>query len=209
VKPASRDPITGNDLRTTALVCRAALTPLVNSDWEQRAGDLEWSCHQTLVHICSALTYYAVNLATGSSEPRYSGLADPSLPVPELLDALEGRAAVLAVVCEAVPPTTRAAQTYGRSDPEGFAAMGCDEMIVHTADIAAGLDVPFDPPPDICARVLARLFPWAPRDEDPWATLRWANGRASLGGRARLEPDWSWHGPPLEEWDGTDPTTRG
>ena len=54
--------------------------------------------------------------------------------------------------------------TGGMADASGFAALACDEMLVHTADIAAVLGVGFDPPRGVCARVLARLFPWAPHD---------------------------------------------
>jgi hypothetical protein len=59
----------------------------------------------------------------------------------------------------------------------------------------------------VCARVLARLFPWAPRDADPWDALRWANGRAPLGERPRLAPGWVSHPSPLDEWNGRDPNT--
>lgn len=156
--------------------------------------------------MMSALLYYSVNLATRSTTERNSGQADPILPIDELLDALEGRAFVLAEVVGAAPPDARGEHSMGRADPSGFAAMGCDEMLIHTDDIAAGLEGAFDPPLDVCARVLARLFPWAPGDVEPWAGLRWANGRAPLGGRARLSEDWVWHCAPLSEWDGTDPT---
>jgi hypothetical protein len=44
-------------------------------------------------------------------------------------------------------------------DASGFAALACDEMLLHTNDIALGLGTTFDPSRDVCARVLARLFP--------------------------------------------------
>ena len=55
------------------------------------ASDLEWSCRTTLAHVLAALLSYAINLATRSTELRFSGQADPSFSIPELLDALEGR----------------------------------------------------------------------------------------------------------------------
>jgi uncharacterized protein (TIGR03083 family) len=197
--------VTPGDVRATASACRGVLEPVTNADWDRPAAELEWSCRTTLAHILSALLYYAINLATRSTEPRFSGQADPSLPVAELLDALEGRATVLAEVCMAAPPGARGAHDWGMPDASGFAALACDEMLLHTRDIAAGLDARFDPPLDVCARVLARLFPWAPRGEDPWETLLWANGRAPLRERARLTPDWVSHPSPLTEWDGRDP----
>jgi hypothetical protein len=158
-----------------------------------------------LGHVLAAVLYYAVNLTLRSTQPRPSGQADPSLPVLELLDALEGRAAVLAAVCAAAPPDARGAHEWGMADASGFAALACDEMLLHTSDIAAGLGASFDPPRELCARVLGRLFPWAPPDGDSWEALRWANGRGPIGERPRLAPDWLAHPAPLDEWDGQDP----
>ena len=50
--------------------------------------------------------------------------------------------------------------------------------------------------PDDRDRVLARLFPDAPGDEDRWTVLLWSTGRADLPGRARVT-SWEWHGAPL------------
>jgi hypothetical protein len=194
------------DLLHVESLCRAVLEPFASdADWSVPAGELEWSCHTTLAHLLSGLLYYSVNLATRSETERSGGQTNESLPIDVLLDALEGRAAVLASLCSDAPPDARGGHTFGRTDVTGFVAMGCDELLIHTDDIAAGLGVSFDPPRDVCGAVLARLFPWAPSDSDPWATLRWANGRAALGDRARLSEDWVWHSRPLDEWDGTDP----
>ena len=81
--------------------------------------------------------------------------------------------------------------------------MGCDEILVHGGDITGALDLPYEPPSELCAQVLVRLFPWAPTDEDPWQALLWAIGRQPLGDRARLAADWWWECAPLREWDGT------
>jgi hypothetical protein len=84
--------------------------------------------------------------------------------------------------------------------------MGCDELLIHTYDILSGFGASLDPPRDICEGILARISPWAPEDEgDAWTTLLWANGRATLGDRPRLEPDWVWLSVPLAEWNGEDP----
>jgi hypothetical protein len=110
-------------------------------------------------------------------------------------------------VCAATPPGARVAHEWGRPDASGFAALACDEMLVHTSDIAVSLGASFDPPRELCARVLARLFPWAPHDEDPWQALRWANGRTPSGPRPRLAPNWVAHPAPLGEWTAWTRTT--
>jgi hypothetical protein len=105
------------DLRTTASVCRRAFEPFVDPRWDGPAGELEWSCRTTLLHVLTPLLYYAINLAPRSSKPWFSGKADPSLPVPELLEALEGRAVVLAEACAAAPLGAREAHDWGMGTP--------------------------------------------------------------------------------------------
>jgi hypothetical protein len=82
---------------------------------------------------------------------------------------------------------------FGVADPDCFAAAaGVVEVLVHTHDIAQGLGVPWQPPDETCRRALARQFPDAPTDCDPWPTLLWATGRGELPGRSPIT-SWSWH----------------
>jgi hypothetical protein len=46
----------------SARVLRAAFAPHLHRDWAVRAGDLTWSCQETLVH--AADVWYAVELAS-------------------------------------------------------------------------------------------------------------------------------------------------
>ena len=203
-QPASAPPLTPQDVRTAAAVCRAALTPALDRDWETRAGSLEWSCRRTADHIVDALTLYSAHFAMRARErlPRVRS-GNPELDPPGLLVAVEIAAAILADVVRAAPADARGWHAAGMADGSGFVGMACTETLIHTSDIAEGLGVPFAPPADLAARVLARLFPWAPAEDDAWATLRWASGRAALSDRARLAPDWYWQCAPLSEWDGT------
>jgi hypothetical protein len=112
-----------------------------------------------------------------------------------LLQVLEASGALLVAMVRTTPPRVRAHHVYGVSDPEGFAAMGIVETLVHTDDLAEGLGLAWAPPADLCSRVLARLFPDAPQTTDPWPTLLWATGRAELPGHPRLTT-WRWYGTP-------------
>ena len=192
------------DLLAAAAASRDALAPSLQADWAVRAGDLDWSCHRTLDHIADALVIYSAHLASRARErlPRVRN-GNPTLSPAELLRVVEVTAAILAEVVRAAPPGTRAFHPAGLADASGFVAMGCTEILIHTADIAQGLAQPFTPPADLPFRVLRRLFPWAPSDGVAWAVLRWVSGRGTLPGRDRLAPDWYWHCAPLEEWDGT------
>jgi len=196
--------VSADDLLAAARSCRATLAPAVEAEWSASAGDLDWDCRRTFDHVADALLHYAAHLAT-RAPARLPHLrdGDPSRTPAELLSVVETAAAVLAAVAAAAPPGARGFHGAGMADPEGFLAMGCEEILIHTDDVARGLGLPFRPPDGLSERVLRRLFPWAPVDEEPWATLRWASGRAPLGDRPRLGPDWYWHCAPLAEWDGT------
>jgi hypothetical protein len=198
--------ITPTDLRTAAAVCAEALRPAAGLDWGVQAGDLRWTARRTLDHILDALFCYAGQLATRADHwlpfPRNG---DPEAPVGNLIELVGVAAAILAEVAVAAGPNTCAFHPAGRADVSGFLAMGCDEALIHTGDIACGLGAPFAPPAQLCQRVVERLFPWAPEGFDAWATLCWANGRTGLPGHDRLGPDWYWHCAPLDEWDGTVP----
>jgi hypothetical protein len=195
--------VTPDDLTFAADLCRDTLAPAVDADWNVPAADIGQTCRETIDHVVSCQTFYASHLATRTPSPLPRlRKHDVDAPLEHVLDLVPVGAAVLAAVARASASDVRAFHPAGMADPEGFLAMGCDEIIVHTGDIAAGLGVAFAPPDDLCARVVARLFPWAPSDTAPWPTLLWANGRAALGERERLDPDWSWHCAPLAEWDG-------
>ena len=186
-----------------AALCRATLVSATDADWGAPASELDTTCRDTLDHIVSAQTFYATQLANAAPThlPRLRR-HNPGAPLADMLELVPAAAAVLAAAARAGGPEVRAFHPAGMADAEGFLAMGCDEILVHTGDVAGGLGVTFAPPADLCARVVARLFPWAPSDTDPWPTLLWANGRAPLGDRERLDPDWSWQCAPLAEWDG-------
>lgn len=193
-----------DDLTSAAEASRAALEPHLDADWSVPAGDLRWDCRRTVDHVADALLLYAVHLATRATarlRPLRDG--DPEADREAALAAVTDAAAVLTQVVASASRGARAFHPAGMADRSGFIAMGCDEILVHTADVATGLGVAFDPPDHLPERVLRRLFPWAPDDVDPWDGLLWANGRTELPGHGRLGPDWYWHPAPLDEWDGT------
>jgi hypothetical protein len=195
-----------DDLRLSARVCVATLTPARDRDWRVRAGDLDWDADATLNHVIYCLGYYAVHVAARATGPlpfEIGSLVSGHAPVASRLAGLDAVAAVLADVIRSAPSAVQAYHPWGQANLEGFIAMGCDEILIHTDDIARGLGLAWQPPEALCRRIVARLFPWAPAAEDPWSALRWANGRMALVGHARLGPDWAWQGGPLAEWDGT------
>jgi hypothetical protein len=197
--------ITADDLLTASASSLQALEPLLDSArWDERAGELDWTCRRTLDHVADALSLYAGNLATRTQtqRPRMRD-GNPTQPLPAMLATTATAAAVLAAVARDAPPETRAYHPAGMADVSGFIAMGCAEVLIHTEDICIGLGGEYRGPDELTALVVARLFPWAPAHGDPWELLRWCMGRAPLPEHPRLAPDWWWQCAPLDEWDGT------
>ncbi|MFD5556564.1 hypothetical protein ACFWIA_22320 [Streptomyces sp. NPDC127068] len=210
--PARPGPVGAEDVTTAVRLSVDALAAAVDRDWSVRAASLDWDCWETTEHLADDLFAYAVQLGPRTppldtelpflftrsrpGAPALAVRADRAAGPAGLLQVLEASGALLAAVVHTRAPETRAHHGFGVSDPEGFAAMGVVEILVHTRDIADGLGgVDWEPPADLCTRVLARLFPDVTVDADPWRTLLWATGRAELPDRAR-RTSWRWHGEP-------------
>ncbi|WP_318198703.1 VOC family protein [Streptomyces sp. MCL20-2] len=210
----TRLPVTADDVTTAVRLAVDTLAKAPADRWEARAGSLEWTCWETAEHLGDDLVSYAVRLGprtppmeqnlpfrwTSERPGGQEGLlfVDRSAGPAGLLATVEARGALLASMVRTTPPEVRAYHVYSVSDPEGFAAMGVVETLVHTHDIAEGLGLTWAPPAALCDRALARLFPDAPAGGDRWAVLLWATGRAELPGHPRRTA-WRWDGRPLED----------
>lgn len=198
----------GGEVLQAASECRAFLGGTVDRDWTRRIQDMEWTVAQAVAHIGESLLWYATDLAAGPRELSAMDLSvRPETAPPDLVAVLGSYATVLARVIDGAEPGARGWHPAGLADTSGFAAMACDELLVHTADAARGLDLSFTPSAGLSGATLRRLFPWAPTDADPWQALLWANGRVDLPGQER-QTGWRWHCAPLAEWDGVNPRTR-
>ncbi|MBO1337278.1 hypothetical protein [Streptomyces sp. VRA16 Mangrove soil] len=209
--PEGPGPVTADDVAEAVQITVAALRPASGADWHVPAGSLEWTCWETGEHLADDLFAYAARIGSlapsldeeepfGFSRRRPQGpantvTADVERGVGGLMQAVEACGGLLVAVVRATPPNTRAFHIFGVSDPEGFAAMGVVETLLHAHDMALGLGVPFEPPAALCARVLHRLFPDAPEEAAPWPTLLWVTGRGELPGRERVDK-WRWYGAP-------------
>ncbi|MFF2720725.1 VOC family protein [Streptomyces sp. NPDC058011] len=207
----TRLPVTADDVTTAVRLAADTLAGAPADSWDKSAGTLEWSCWETVEHLSDDLFAYAVQL--GPRKPPLDGevpyrwaperpdgpanavFADREAGPAGLLATLEASGALLAAMARTTPPQVRSYHSFGISDPEGFAAMGVVETLVHTHDLAEGLGLDWTPPAALCDRVLARLFPEAPAGGDRWTVLLWATGRAELPDRPRLT-SWRWHGEP-------------
>lgn len=209
----SRTPVTGADVERAVALTAEALRPAPAEAWDEQAGPMEENCWDALDHLNNGLFSYALRMSPpvpygkGRASILWERPGAQSLPIltdrtagPGAgLDVLVMMGGLVAAVTDARPSSARSDHVWGKADPEGFAAMGVVETLAHAFDLSEGLGVPFTPPGDLIAVGMARLFPEAPTDTDPWTTLLWATGRGELDGRERRGPDWYWHSAPLDE----------
>lgn len=171
----------------------SAMSQAHDKDWSVLAGDLQWDCRATVLHVASDFVGYATQLTS----PRAHGYApfdlvlegtpDPS----ELCEVVRGTGGVLSAVIRTTESTTRSWHPYGVAGPADFAAMGIVEVLVHTEDLSRGLGFAWEPATALCLRILDHLFSNAPKGFEPWPTLLWTTGRLALGEHPRRQ-NWQW-----------------
>jgi RimJ/RimL family protein N-acetyltransferase len=111
-----------------------------------------------------------------------------------LLHVIETTGALLAATVRTTSRQVRAFHPYPfrSADRAGFAAMGIAEVLLHTHDMATGLDIPYRPAEELAESVLTHLFPHVQPGPTSWQTLLWATGRGELPGRAPVT-GWRWN----------------
>ncbi|MGW4809987.1 maleylpyruvate isomerase N-terminal domain-containing protein [Kitasatospora sp. NPDC004272] len=179
------------DIDTAVAELLTVLSPHTAEDWTVLAGSLEWSCRETAAHIAHDLLAYAGQLAARPTDSYLPFDLDVHLTASptEVLQTVTACGRLLSAALATASPTLRAWH-WGPCDPEGFAAMGVAEILLHTHDITRGLAVDWLPPAPLCAAVLDRLFPDAPPG-DPVQVLLWCTGRGELEGLSR-RTSWTW-----------------
>ncbi|MFF5990143.1 maleylpyruvate isomerase N-terminal domain-containing protein [Prauserella flavalba] len=193
-------------LRRTGEDCTGFLLAHADTDWTTCAPDMTWNSAEVVAHLANTLFWYAHDFAAGAVELPTTEITVRSAAVPtaQLVRSVSAGVSLLAAVLTQGGPEARGWHPRGVADDSGFAAMACDELLVHTADVARAIGAPFTPARELAEETLRRLFPWAHSGEDPWRTLLWANGRTELPDHPRLVK-WTWHCAPLSEWDGSSP----
>ena len=182
-------PFTVDDFDRLADLVIDAWTVGVDQDWSAPAGTLEWTCLATADHTVDCVFSYALFLASRRQDdyPNWGELhALPDATAGDMVEGLRAVATMLSAVIRTAPTDTRAIlflrpqSTTGT--PQDFAARGGHELILHAHDVCSGLGVAFDPPADLCARLLLHTAAWMreePADPtgNPWHDLLTRSGR--------------------------------
>ena len=196
-------PVTADDLLAVGEATVGVLEAGRDGDWSAKAGDLDWSCWETVEHLADDWFDYAAQLAgNGPFAPFEAESRTPDGPpntiraerdegVDGLIAVVRSMVGLHAAVVRVAPPTARGPHIYGAADPGASAAMGVLEGLLHNHDVAQGLSVPYEGDADQADRVLARLMPDLERTDDAWADLLWASGRLETPDRPR-RTEWRW-----------------
>lgn len=203
--PSARDRVTADDVRAATGWLAALVAPFETDDLDAPSSLPRRTPRRTVEAVVDDLIAYALQLAAlprlayvpivGPGGEQQLAHVDPASGAPGLAEAVTAAGELLAAQVQARTPDARAYHPDGLADPEGFAAMGAVELLVHGYDVATatgGVCPPF--PAGVADRALTRLFPDAPAFDgspDADARLLWATGRIALGGQDRRYR-WRW-----------------
>lgn len=203
----SATPVPGDLVPADVVLAAAALAPLASVPdddvrWSTLAPPTTWTAVHTIEHIGNALLFYAGQIARRATRRLPVLRNGRPGPAAEQLDLVLTSAHVLRAAVADLG-ADRAWHPSGVADASGWVGMAVTEILVHGVDAAQVLGVELPIPADVCARTVARVFPWAlaPTGElasDPVQVLLGVTGRTE----ADHDPDWWWQSAPLAEWDG-------
>ena len=188
-----------SDLLTLTDYVADAWTRGGERDWGARAGTLEWSCTKTADHAYDATLAIGMFLASRRQDhypdlAEFTAGADPTSE--QLIDAIRVAGRLVAGVVAITPNDVIAIIHRNPSKtapPQDFAPRAALELVLHGHDVAAGLQVEFEPPADVCARLRDHTRDWrhwqggawAPLQftDDPWGDIVAGSGRARFASR--------------------------
>ncbi len=180
---------TAEDLRALGDYVIERWTAGIDRDWSAPAGTLEWSCGYTADHVVDCVFSYALFLASGKQDdyPNFGEVhALPGAGPADFIEGLRAMTTMLwSVIVTADPDTTaviRRTPSVAVGRPIDFAGRGGLELILHADDVCSGLGVAFDPPAEMCQRLLRSTSdsPWNHATEltgDAWSDLLARSGR--------------------------------
>jgi len=181
-----------DDLAALSTQVLGAWESAVDRDWSVPAGSLEWSCWYTADHTVDCVFSYAFFLASRVQDayPPFGELHALEHATPRhLVDGLRASTNLLHATIVTAEPGTRAVIQQRphaiTGTPRDFAARGALEMVLHAHDICTGLNVAFEPPPDIARRLREHVRGWpgvAPAEptDDAWSDVLASSGRTRV-----------------------------
>jgi len=163
-----------------------ALEAVVDDDWSEKAGTLDWSCWQTVDHMVDCIFSYAFQLAARARNgflPFDELHAQPSAGPAELLAGVRAVGTLFLAVVRDSPPDATAADGVLTLSLEDWCARAAYELVLHTHDVLIGLGSTLSPPEELCQSIVASQSLWmfdgarASGASDAWSALLAGSGR--------------------------------
>ena len=193
MEPAEKS-FTGHDLTELSDLVATTWSSAAERDWSVPAGTVEWSCIETADHAVDCVYAPAFFLASRRTDA-YPDVAldltlgDGATPL-RLVQSLQIASRILAAVVNDAGPDVRAVlfrhPSVLTAPPQDFLARGALELALHAHDVCTGLQVPFEPPAELCERLREHVRPWPmwtlawnglSCSDDPWGDLLVSSGR--------------------------------
>jgi hypothetical protein len=135
--------MTGVDVTEAVDEMLQALRPYADRDWMVPAGRLTWTCWETAAHVAHDLLASAGQVASCPDEAYLPMdlVVDSRAPVRGVLEVVSAVGRLLSVAVHSASAEARGWH-WGPTDASGFAALGVNEVLVHTYDITQGLGLP-------------------------------------------------------------------
>jgi hypothetical protein len=174
--------------------CVSTLRFYSDADWNIPAIGIDMSVSGVGAHVADGLIAYAAQIVGQPSDhwvPIQVAI-EQGADVFGLIEAISTAGRILDIVAVNSPATSRSYHSWGMSDPEGFLAMGCVELLAHTYDIVTSLEGEFSVDDKLVQPFLERLFRGVPTECSRWEALLWSTGRIAIPGSPRQE-SWRWY----------------
>lgn len=131
--------VTADDGRHGSAQVASFLHGLTDRPRDTPVPDLEFTVAGVVAHATETGLWYAIDLTAGGADlTTVEHRVKPDSPAEQLLATLVVYGNLLARVLDCAAPTDRGYHPAGQADPSGFAAMACDEYLVHSWDVGRG-----------------------------------------------------------------------
>lgn len=134
------------------------------TSWAAPAGDVEWSCRDTVVHMAGDVFSYASQVIA-ESRGNYLPIdvvIDPYATSRQILDAIAMCGRMLEPAVENAPPRSGAGTHTECRTASVSLRWGAVEVPAHTYDMANVLRLEWKPPAALCTPLLDQLSPTRP-----------------------------------------------
>ena len=169
--------MTDGELVETLNASFSALEQVVNQDWAQPAGSLEWTCWQTIDHTIDCVHSFALQIGAEADSgflPFAPMHAEATASPVDLLKGLRGVSALLVAVIREPPQDRTASDGIVNLNLTDWRSRTAYEVALHTYDVVVGLGDSFSLSDELAASIIDSEALWMfDRSQLPSASGSW------------------------------------